>query len=109
MDWHNDFNARVNFAASYISGGKRTSRRFDSCFENNDGDAVVTALYRRTRERPGTKLAANLFNYLCRESVMQAVADLEHIRTEDLPNVADRMREESRRKFKEDMARLHAA
>jgi hypothetical protein len=98
-DWNNDFTARVNFAANRISSGGRTSRRFDSCFENHDGDEVVVALYRRTIKNPNTKLAANLFLYLCRHKVMSAVEDLAHVRSQDLPNVAAQTREKARADF----------
>lgn len=104
MTWNDDFNARVNFAASYISGGKPTTRRFDSCFENNDGDAVVVALYRRTRARPDTALARNLWRYIARSSVIPAVWRHRRIRTQNLPNLAAQMREQSRRTFAAQMA-----
>lgn len=64
-----NFAGRVNLAALYISQGRRTSRAFDSCFENNDGDAVATALYRRAQKNPDGALAANLWRYLSRDSV----------------------------------------
>lgn len=68
-----NFAGRVNLAALYISQGRRTSRSFDNCFENNDGDAVATALYRRAQKNPDGPLARNLWRYLARESV-EAVA-----------------------------------
>lgn len=68
MTWNEDFSARVNFAAAYIGAGTATTRRFDSCFENDDGDAVVTALYRRAQLRPLGRLAANLWRYVARDS-----------------------------------------
>lgn len=108
-DWNDDFAARVNFAASYISGGKRTTRRFDSCFENYDGDQVAVALYRRTLARPDTNLAANLFRYLSRDSVMRAAEDLKDVRTPDLENSAYLAREKARRDFQELMAARRAS
>jgi len=63
----------IEVAARYISSGRPTTRRFDSCFEWWGADAVAVGLYRRTLKRPNTKLAQNLFKYLGRESVMAAV------------------------------------
>ena len=45
----NSYQARINYAAQCIMRGVR-SRTFDSCFEMNDGDAVVTALVRRANK-----------------------------------------------------------
>jgi hypothetical protein len=63
------FRRRVSFAASVIGSGRETTRSFDSCFENFDGDAVALALYQRTLKNPGTKLAANIWKYLGKDSV----------------------------------------
>jgi len=68
------FLQRVNMAAAYISGGRRASRAFSSCFEMWDGDAVGAALLRRAEKRPASKLAANLWRYLAREHVEAAAA-----------------------------------
>ena len=59
-----DFDRRVNFAASRISSGHRTTRAFDSCFEMNDGEAVALALYLRAQRQPHTKLAQNISRYI---------------------------------------------
>ena len=67
---HHSFCARVDFAARVISSGRNTTRAFDYCFECNDGDAVAVALYRRTRKRPETKLARNLWRYISRNTVV---------------------------------------
>lgn len=64
-----NFAGRVNLAALYITHGRQTSRAFDGCFENYDGDAVAVALYRRAQKNPDGQLAANLWRYLARESV----------------------------------------
>ncbi len=64
-----NFNNRVATAASIISSGERPTRRFDSCFEMYDGDAVALALLLRTQKRPGTALARNLWRYLERSSI----------------------------------------
>lgn len=44
----NNFSGRVNYAAQCIMRGFTQGRCFDTCFEMNDGDAVVTALVRRS-------------------------------------------------------------
>ena len=77
-----NFKGRVTFAAGVISSGGRTSRSFDTCFEMYDGAAVAAALVRRARAQPDTKLAANLFRYVCEKSATEshdklAGADLE--------------------------------
>jgi hypothetical protein len=73
-----NFHGRVNFAALIISQGRPTSRGFDGCFENHDGDAVATALYRRAQARPESALARNLWRYLGRESVEAVALDNAH-------------------------------
>ena len=70
-----NFAGRVNFAAFIITQGRTTSRSFDNCFENSDGDAVVAALVRRARKNE--RLAANLFRYLCEATATEAAARLE--------------------------------
>jgi hypothetical protein len=65
------FAYRVNFAASVISSGRATTRNFDNCFENWDGDAVAVALYRRARKNP--KLRAALWRYIGRATVLPIV------------------------------------
>ena len=64
-----NFSGRVNLAALYISQGSRSSRGFDNCFENYDGDAVATALYRRAQKAPDGDLARNLWCYLSKDTV----------------------------------------
>ena len=64
-----NFAGRVNLAALVISKGGRTSRSFDNCFENYDGDAVATALYRRAQKAPDGDLARNLWRYLSKDTV----------------------------------------
>ena len=72
----NSFTARVNLAANYISQGRNSSRAFDSCFENYDGDAVVVALGRRAQARPDGNLAKNIGKYLSFDSVSSLVEKL---------------------------------
>lgn len=73
-----NFTGRVNLAALIISQGREASRSFDNCFENYDGDAVAVALYRRAQKNP--KLAANIWRYLCRQSVTECAAKNAHRR-----------------------------
>lgn len=54
--------ARVNYAVRVMLAGRNTSRRFDSCFENGDGDAVVAGIYKRAQRNP--KLMAILPKYI---------------------------------------------
>lgn len=67
-----NFAGRVNYAAAVISRGGSTSRAFDNCFENYDGDAVAAALVRRAERNE--KLAGNLYRYIGRESSQEAAA-----------------------------------
>jgi hypothetical protein len=88
--WPDDFKARVDFAASVVSKGGSTSRRFDSTCEMNDGDAVVVALFRRVQARPDTALARNIWRYLHKETVQHAARIL--YLDDDLEDVARQMR-----------------
>ncbi len=85
--------AHADKAASYISAGRETNRSFDSCFEWWGADAVAITLYRRAQKRPDTKMAKNLFKYLCRESVELVAKKYEH--WEDLEELANYMKEGS--------------
>ena len=69
-----DFNCRVNLAASTIAKGGQTSRKFDTCFEMHDGDAVVAALVRRAANN--LALAKNLPRYISAESLAAAPQNL---------------------------------
>lgn len=69
-----DFNARVTLAAQTIARGGETSRKFDTCFEMHDGDAVVAALVRRARSNP--VLAKNLPRYISADSLAAAPQNL---------------------------------
>ncbi len=57
-----NFIGRVNYAAAVISAGRHTTRAFDNCFENDDGDAVAAAIMRRAEKNE--KLRENLPRYL---------------------------------------------
>lgn len=89
------FKTRVNFAAGYISAGRETTRSFDTCFEMNDGVAVAQALYRRTLKNPDSNLAANLWRYLCRETVEREAE--KHAGERDLEALARRLRDDRQR------------
>ncbi|MPR13160.1 hypothetical protein [Microvirga tunisiensis] len=85
-----NFQGRVDYAAQVISEGAATSRNFDSCFENYDGDEVAAAMVRRSET--DERLAANLFRYLCRETVLAAA---ERLKGKDLAKEARATRERS--------------
>lgn len=70
-----NFAGRVNYAAKVISSGRPTSRAFDNCFENYDGDEVAAALVRRAEKNP--RLAANLFRYINQQTATEAADRLE--------------------------------
>jgi hypothetical protein len=89
-----NFAGRVNFAAFIITQGRRTSRSFDNCFENNDGDAVVAALVRRARTNE--RLAGSLFRYINEASATATAARLEG---QKLATAARAMRAASKARF----------
>lgn len=92
---YENFKGRVDYAARVIAKGTRnTTRTFDSCFENHDGDAVVAALARRAEKNP--KLAANLTIYLTPETIATC---REKYYGQDLTEVARRLREEGQIAF----------
>ena len=51
------FSRRVNYAAQCFKRGTSGTRHFDTCFEMDDGDAVVTALVRRADKDPALHAA----------------------------------------------------
>jgi hypothetical protein len=87
------FATRVNFAASYIAAGRRTTRTFDTCCEMNDGDAVAVAVYRRSLNNP--KLRANLWRYFGRALVVQLAYENRRRPTRSLPAWAAQLRAEA--------------
>ena len=97
-----NFAGRVNLAALVISQGGRTSRSFDNCFENYDGDAVATALYRRAQKNPDSDLARNLWRYIARDSVEPLAQANAH--RQNLTAWARELRAEAQRAW----AKLHA-
>ena len=97
MNWNDDFTRRVNFAAARISSGGGATRRFDGCFENDDGSEVAVAVYRRSLKNP--RLAANIWRYLSKDTVMGDVEKLKDVKTRDLPAHAAESRRRSREEF----------
>lgn len=61
------FSERVNYAARWIVSGRPTTRSFDNCFENSDGDAVVLALCRRAEKNE--RLRQALPRYIAETSI----------------------------------------
>lgn len=97
-----NFAGRVELAANYFSRGIEGSRTLDTCFEMNDGDAVVIALLRRVQKNPNTALARHIWDRLCRETCEGL--DAYHGYPKNLPAFAAKLREESKRSFETKMA-----
>lgn len=96
------FNDRVNYAARVISAGaKNTTRNFDNCFEMHDGDAVVSALFRRAQKN--SKLAAMLPHVLVAEDCK------DYFPGQDLNAVSLRLQAEADAKFKQWLAESNPA
>ncbi|PSH60886.1 hypothetical protein [Phyllobacterium sophorae] len=93
------FAARVNYAARIIAEGRKPQRAFDACFEQHDGDEVVTALVRRARRNP--KLSANLYRYLNETSVQEAAERLQAVKSRQLARIARKKREAAQAAFDE--------
>jgi tRNA-dihydrouridine synthase len=100
------FQYRVDFAASVISSGERTTRNFDNCFEMYDGDAVAVAVYRRAMHNP--KLRRNIWRYITRESVVKKAWASRRKSRADLKTWAAELRAEANRKREEENARWMA-
>jgi hypothetical protein len=102
----NSFTARVNLAANYISQGRNSSRAFDSCFENYDGDAVVVALGRRAQARPDGNLAKNIGNYLSADSISSLVEKHSALSRAGLNNLSQELKITARAEFQQVLAEL---
>lgn len=102
-----NFAGRVNYAAAVISNRRATSRAFDGCFENDDGDEVAVVLYRRSLKNP--KLAANIWRYLAQSTIMDAVERLKDVSTRDMPEHARQTRARCRAEFQKWLAEKDAA
>lgn len=92
-----NFRGRVNYAARVIAYGRRPTRAFDNCFENDDGDEVATAILRRSKKN--ARLAANLHRYLSMASIEAAADRLAEVPTRELPEVARRTRARQKTEF----------
>lgn len=88
------FSTRVNFAVDYIRRGRNTTRRFDTCFEMWDGDAVAVAVYRRMRHDPDMR--RKLWRYVARASVLPLAFRERRRSTRNLPVWAAELREKAR-------------
>jgi hypothetical protein len=102
------FTDRVNMAANYISQGRNSSRSFDSCFENYDGDAVVVALFRRAQARPTGNLANNIWNYLSKDSVSYLADKYTDLSRSGLNELSLELQSDARQKNAEMMEALAA-
>lgn len=90
------FGARVDYAAQCLVRGIR-SRRFGTCFEMYDGDAVAVALIRRARNNPRLKEAISrgwdaLDTEGFPESWARCVDGYKNIPTTQLPTLARALR-----------------
>ena len=83
---NDNFAGRVNYAATVISRRGGHTRHFDTCFEMDDASEVAVAVYRRSLRNP--KLAANIWTYLARDTVMRDVEEMKDVKTRDLPAFA---------------------
>lgn len=104
------FAARVNMACNYIANRREASRAFDTCFEMQDGDAVATAVYRRSRKNH--KVRGNLWRYLARDSVVPTAFKHRRVPTKGLAALARQERAASAAAFAralEEQARRNAA
>lgn len=97
-----NFAGRVNYAAQVIAAGRRTSRAFDNCFENGDGDAVAAAILRRAERNQ--KIADNWPRYLSRQTAQEAA---EKLAGRDLTAESARLRAESAAAWAEMLSRAH--
>ena len=89
-----NYTGRVNYAAAVIAGGRNTSRAFDNCFENYDGDAVAAALMRRAQKNE--RLSANLPRYINPETAKDAATRLQG---RNLTEAAAEMRAKAQAEF----------
>jgi hypothetical protein len=97
-----NFAGRVAYAASVIANGRPTSRAFDNCFENYDGDEVSAILVRRAAKN--SKLAANIWRYLNQEFVTERIARFANVPTRQIPLLAAESRREAEIRFRERIA-----
>ena len=91
LNREDNFAGRVNYAAQVITNLRNTSRSFDNCFENYDGDVVVAALVRRAEKN--VRLRENLPAYLTSKSCVEMSAKFKDA---NLPEAARKMRADRR-------------
>ena len=108
------YQARVNYAVQCIMRGIQ-SRRFDTCFEMSDGDAVVTAIVRRARKNPKLREAlARQWQprYIGEEGLpvswVETAEKYADVSTRDLPTLARTHRERASAEFDKMMEELKA-
>lgn len=93
--FHDDFQYRVNYAAQCLMRGIK-SRKRDSCYENWDGDIVVTVLVRRSRNNPKLRDAiAKDWSGTFPQNWLDTAAAYDDTQTRKLPDIARKMREEA--------------
>ena len=66
---------RVTFVCSYILQGRKTTRAFDGCFEDGDGDEVAARVYKRALKNQ--KIMDRLPRYVDVDSVRAAYERLQ--------------------------------
>ncbi|MDH2092218.1 hypothetical protein N5K21_26200 [Rhizobium pusense] len=107
---NDNFAGRVNYATTVISRKGGHTRHFDTCFEMDDASEVAVAVYRRSLRNP--KLAANIWTYLARDTVMRDVEEMKDVKTRDLPALAAQSRTRAKvvtEKMLEDQRRKQAS
>jgi len=98
------FAARVAFAAAVIARGGETSRKFDTCFEMYDGDAVAAGLMRRAKANPEGNLARNLFRYIGEAGALEHYEQTKHLTARGLAEFAAKLRADAETAWKEQTA-----
>ena len=53
---------RINTVCAFILSGRKATRRFDSCLENDDNKMVAAGIYRRALKNP--KIMEKMPQYL---------------------------------------------
>ena len=95
-----NFQQRVNLAASYITRGIRNSRTLDSCFEMYDGDFVVAVLVRRAMKNPKLHAAiAREWNGEFPQQWIETANKYSHLKTRQIPFAAAEQRAKSEAEF----------
>jgi hypothetical protein len=98
------FGHRVNYAAQCFMRNTH-SRAFDTCFEMNDGAAVVTALVRRAQNNPKLHAAiASQWSGVFPTEWLETAAKHAAIPTPALPALAHELRTEGERRFNQFLA-----